>query len=134
MPTFTNVKLYLIKPDGPTVCESGLREFDNYGSARLKAFLCWATEARKAHFLTGIDKSYSLPLSGDPQGILLWRLLNWYLYESDSAYRFEGKPIPSVPSSAEAIPSPHDWDGLDTTLSQVVSLMLEAGEVTQVTT
>ena len=128
------MKTYLIKPDGPTVCESGLREFENIGSARLVAFLNWAMEARKAHFLTGIDKSNSLPLSGDSRGIMLWRLLNWYLYESDSAYRFEGKPIPSVPSSAEAIPSLQDWDGLDTTLSQVVSLMLEAGEVTQWTT
>ena len=128
------MKTCLIKPGGPTVCESGLREFDNTGSARLGAFLLWATEAQKAHFLTGIDKSYSVPLSGDPQGIMLWRLLNWYLYESDSTYRFEGKSIPSVPSSAEAIPSLQDWDGLDTTLSQVVSLMLEAGEVTQWTT
>lgn len=116
-------------PNGPTVCEGGLNTFDNSPQGIRGAFLQWSEQCSKA-FNIELHGPYT-NIQGDNEGVRLCQLLQWYLFESPSAYRFQGMAIPALPDPTAPIPAISDWQGLDKTLLQVVSLMVTMGEITE---
>ena len=114
----------IYRPDGPTVCGGGLNTFENSPEGIRDAFLQWSQE-----FNIELHGPYR-NIQGDHEGVRLCQLLQWYLFESPSAYRFKGMAIPALPEPTAPIPAISDWEGLDKMLSQVVSMMVTTCEIT----